>query len=159
MKSINYFLLLFSVFSFFSPQLEGQNLSIGDVDETMFDQSIVLEYLNTLQTRIDDGANLEKAVSSVGDLADDQNLEVAFLVMQKYLQNLNASSLDLSWENSTSDASGSISSEENASAVGSKWRRNWCFAGLASWTLCSSSCVSYGGSAWACCSCYPQECN
>ena len=41
---------------------------------------------------------------------------------------------------------------------GTKWKRNWCRLGVASWSMCNSNCTPLGGSTWALCNSYVRSC-
>jgi len=134
----------------FRPATDYSSLTLSDIKEEMFDQKRVLSFLNDL-TEITDKKELKEAIVDLDEFGEDIDIQVAFLVMQRYLDE------DKTVLNNQEEL---INSHLENSKYGSslKWKRNWCFLGLGSWTPQTNNCKSLGGSTWACCSCFTQDC-
>lgn len=139
----------------FRPVTDYSSLALSNIKEEMFNQERVLSFLNDL-SMISDKTELKEAILDLGEFGEDIDIQVAYLVMQKYLDeelhktvsNNNEEFIDFNNSNSMNNA-------YNSSL---KWKRNWCYLGLASWAAHNNNCVPLGGSTWACCSCFEQSC-
>ncbi|MDR2190666.1 MAG: hypothetical protein LBP53_05815 [Candidatus Peribacteria bacterium] len=124
-------------------------LSLEEIHENSFSKEKVVEYLNNINDEYYSGTSFDSIKSDLSNLNSDYDLNVAVVIFEEYLKFLKTSSV------SDNDKNDKVM---NAGVQATKWKRNWCTLGVASWSQCDSNCDNCTGSTWALCDSYPIDC-
>lgn len=147
--SFSFVLLLFAAFAFVGCQKESLTTNQICVEcqelPKNLDQSKVQSYLNLIVEQINSSKSVVINFSSFNNQSSDEFQFVKSVYTQL------SEEQKLSLLNPTTTPNG-----QNVEYL--KYKRNWCVAGVASWTVCDTQCRPLGGSILALCNSYVRQC-